>query len=81
MVDKATEVLRHRRKVPFDKANDFAINTPDQLIAQFEAITGRERDRAQTVCARVARHDAGTAPGVLVCSDDLPSTPAPLLRP
>ncbi len=40
VVDKATEVLRHRRKVPFDKPNDFAINTPDQLIAQFKAITG-----------------------------------------
>ena len=40
MIDRATEVLRHRRKVPFNKPNDFAINTPDQLIAQFKAITG-----------------------------------------
>jgi len=40
VIDKATEVLRHRRKVPFNKPNDFAINTPDQLIAQFKAITG-----------------------------------------
>jgi putative ABC transport system permease protein len=40
VIDKATEVLRHRRKVPFDKPNDFAINTPDQLIGQFKAITG-----------------------------------------
>jgi putative ABC transport system permease protein len=40
VIDKATEVLRHRRRVPFDKPNDFAINTPDQLIAQFKAITG-----------------------------------------
>ena len=40
VVDKATEVLRHRRKVPFNKPNDFAINTPDQLIGQFKAITG-----------------------------------------
>lgn len=40
VIDKASEVLRHRRKVPFDKPNDFAINTPDQLIAQFKAITG-----------------------------------------
>jgi putative ABC transport system permease protein len=39
MIDKTTEVLRHRRKVPFNKPNDFAINTPDQLIAQFKAIT------------------------------------------
>jgi len=40
VVDKTTEVLRHRRKVPFNKPNDFAINTPDQLISQFKAITG-----------------------------------------
>ena len=40
VIDKATEVLRHRRKVPFNKPNDFAISTPDQLIAQFKAITG-----------------------------------------
>jgi putative ABC transport system permease protein len=40
VIDKTTEVLRHRRKVPFNKPNDFAINTPDQLIAQFKAITG-----------------------------------------
>jgi putative ABC transport system permease protein len=39
VIDKATEVLRHRRKVPFNKPNDFAVNTPDQLIAQFKAIT------------------------------------------
>lgn len=40
VVDKVTEVLRERRKVPFNKPNDFAINTPDQLISQFKAITG-----------------------------------------
>jgi len=40
VIDRTTEVLRHRRKVPFNKPNDFAINTPDQLIAQFKAITG-----------------------------------------
>jgi putative ABC transport system permease protein len=40
VVDKVTEVLRHRRKVPFNKPNDFAVNTPDQLIEQFKAITG-----------------------------------------
>jgi len=40
VIDKATEVLRHRRKVPFNKPNDFAINTPDQLIGQFKSITG-----------------------------------------
>ncbi len=40
VIDRTTEVLRHRRKVPFNKPNDFAVNTPDQLIAQFKAITG-----------------------------------------
>jgi putative ABC transport system permease protein len=40
VIDRVTEVLRLRRKVPFNKPNDFAINTPDQLIAQFKAITG-----------------------------------------
>jgi putative ABC transport system permease protein len=40
VIDKAIAVLRARRKVPFDKPNDFAIVTPDQLISQFKAITG-----------------------------------------
>jgi putative ABC transport system permease protein len=40
VVDKCVAVLRMRRKVPFDKPNDFAIITPDQLISQFRAITG-----------------------------------------
>jgi len=39
-IDKAIAVLRARRKVPFDKPNDFAVVTPDQLISQFKAITG-----------------------------------------
>jgi putative ABC transport system permease protein len=40
VIDKCVAVLRMRRKVPFDKPNDFAIITPDQLISQFRAITG-----------------------------------------
>jgi len=39
-IEKATSVLRARRKVPFNKPNDFATSTPDQLISQFRAITG-----------------------------------------
>jgi putative ABC transport system permease protein len=33
-------VLRSRRRIPFNKPNDFEIDTPDQLIGQFRAITG-----------------------------------------
>jgi putative ABC transport system permease protein len=40
VIDKCVAVLRMRRKVPFNKPNDFAIITPDQLISQFRAITG-----------------------------------------
>jgi putative ABC transport system permease protein len=40
VIEKATAVLRLRRKIPFDKPNDFEIDTPDQLIGQFRAITG-----------------------------------------
>jgi putative ABC transport system permease protein len=40
VIEKAVAALRARRKVPFDKPNDFAIVTPDQLISQFQAITG-----------------------------------------
>jgi putative ABC transport system permease protein len=40
VIDKSVAVLRMRRKVPFNKPNDFAIITPDQLISQFRAITG-----------------------------------------
>jgi putative ABC transport system permease protein len=39
-IETAVGVLRARRRVPFDKPNDFAIVTPDQLISQFRAITG-----------------------------------------
>jgi putative ABC transport system permease protein len=40
VVEKTVAVLRARRKVPFNKPNDFAVVTPDQLISQFRAITG-----------------------------------------
>jgi putative ABC transport system permease protein len=40
VIEKAVALLRARRKVPFDKPNDFAISTPDELISQFRAITG-----------------------------------------
>ncbi len=40
VVEKSVAALRARRKVPFNKPNNFAIVTPDQLISQFRAITG-----------------------------------------
>src|SRR6185295_3212790 len=40
VLEKARTVLRVRRKVPFNKKDDFAVVTPDQLISQFKAITG-----------------------------------------
>ena len=40
VVEKTVAVMRARRKVPFNKPNDFAVVTPDQLISQFRAITG-----------------------------------------
>jgi putative ABC transport system permease protein len=40
VIEKAIAVLRVRRRVPFDKPNDFEVDTPDQLIGQFRAITG-----------------------------------------
>jgi putative ABC transport system permease protein len=40
VIEKGTAVLRQRRRIPFDKPNDFEIDTPDQLIGQFRAITG-----------------------------------------
>jgi putative ABC transport system permease protein len=40
VIEKTVAVLRARRRVPFNKPNDFAIATPDQLISQFRAITG-----------------------------------------
>ena len=40
MIEEGTAILRARRRVPFDKPNNFAISTPDQLIGQFRSITG-----------------------------------------
>ena len=40
VIEKVTAVLRVRRRVPFNKPNDFEVDTPDQLIGQFRAITG-----------------------------------------
>ncbi|HEX8411523.1 MAG TPA: ABC transporter permease [Thermoanaerobaculia bacterium] len=40
IVEEGTGVLRARRKVPFNKPNDFGIMTPDKLIGNFRAVTG-----------------------------------------
>ncbi|HYK02026.1 MAG TPA: ABC transporter permease [Thermoanaerobaculia bacterium] len=40
IIEEGTTVLRARRKVPFNKPNDFGIMTPDKLIGNFRAITG-----------------------------------------
>ncbi|HRY44663.1 MAG TPA: ABC transporter permease [Thermoanaerobaculia bacterium] len=38
-IEEGTNILRARRKVPFDKPNDFAIFTAEKLIAQMTAVT------------------------------------------
>ncbi len=40
ITEEGTSVLRARRKVPFNKPNDFGIMTPDALIGNFKKITG-----------------------------------------
>ena len=40
IIEEGTAVLRARRKVPFNKPNDFGIMTPDKLNGNFKAITG-----------------------------------------
>ena len=40
ITEEGTAVLRVRRKVPFNKPNDFGIMTPDKLIRNFQAVTG-----------------------------------------
>jgi putative ABC transport system permease protein len=40
IIEEGTAVLRMRRKVPFNKPNDFGLLTPDKLIGNFRAITG-----------------------------------------
>jgi len=39
-VEEIREVLRKRRKVPFSKPDNFGLQTSDQIIEQFGAITG-----------------------------------------
>jgi len=39
LIEKGEALLRTRRHVPFNKPNDFAIVTPDQLIESFQGIT------------------------------------------
>ncbi|MDQ3586664.1 MAG: ABC transporter permease [Acidobacteriota bacterium] len=39
-VEEMREVLRKRRKVPFDKPDNFGLQTSDEIIEQFGAITG-----------------------------------------
>jgi len=40
IIEEGTAVLRARRKVPFNKPNDFGLLTPDKLISNFRQITG-----------------------------------------
>ncbi len=40
VIEKGRTILRARRKVPFNKPDDFAIVTPDKLIESFQGITG-----------------------------------------
>ncbi|HVS32889.1 MAG TPA: ABC transporter permease, partial [Thermoanaerobaculia bacterium] len=40
IIEEGTAVLRTRRKVPFNKPNDFGLMTPDKLIGNFQAVTG-----------------------------------------
>ena len=40
IIEEGTAVLRARRKVPFNKPNDFGIMTPEMLIRSFQQITG-----------------------------------------
>ena len=40
IIEQGSAVLRARRKVPFNKPNDFGIRTADKLIGNFRAITG-----------------------------------------
>ena len=40
ITDEGIAVLRARRKVAFNKPNDFGIMTPDKLLGNFQAVTG-----------------------------------------
>jgi putative ABC transport system permease protein len=39
-VEEIRDLLRRRRKVSFDKPDNFGVSTSDQIITQFQAITG-----------------------------------------
>jgi putative ABC transport system permease protein len=39
IIERGESLLRTRRRVPFNKPNDFAIVTPDKLIESFQGIT------------------------------------------
>jgi putative ABC transport system permease protein len=39
--DEIEELLRRRRKVPWNKENNFSLNTPQALIKQFDSITAQ----------------------------------------
>jgi len=39
IIDKGRTILRTRRRIPFNKPDDFAIVTPDKLIESFRGIT------------------------------------------
>ncbi len=39
-VEEGTNILRARRKIPFNMPNDFAIFTAEKMIAQMQAVTG-----------------------------------------
>ncbi len=39
-VDEIKQVLRKRRKVPYDKPDNFGVQTSDGIIEQFQSITG-----------------------------------------
>ncbi|HKE02801.1 MAG TPA: ABC transporter permease [Blastocatellia bacterium] len=38
LVDEATELMRRRRQVPFDKPNSFEINTPSGMLESFNSM-------------------------------------------
>ncbi|MEO6324415.1 MAG: ABC transporter permease [Thermoanaerobaculia bacterium] len=40
VIEEGTNVLRTRRKVPFNKPNDFAIFTAEKMIEQMQSVTG-----------------------------------------
>ena len=41
LVDEATDLMRRRRQVPFDKPNSFEIRTPSGMLESFNQISWR----------------------------------------